>query len=345
MKKLLVLMLAAALALSLVACGGGGDNPNNNNTTPDTQGTQDIQQDDIQQDDVQQEPEPIIYNFGDSVTSPSGMFVFTPTFDGFAAAVGNWPDENYLRPNGKGVDESNNPYVADEGKVMMYYSGVVEYIGDSKETETFDFEVKVDYDNGYVFKDGGKGYSSNESDWTYSATSFEPLSSYTSRYVRFCIEVPDTLEKDFEKQTVTIFTIEGEEFTYLVDTKAAADARVEREAAEEAERQERMAPVDDILASEIKEQIQGTFSWSVPGFANEIVYTTSHELTFDGDTVYIQSKNSLIDTTLSNTGTYYISNAYFVLDFQDGSQALMPYTYENGEVSMSSEFEGAFYTA
>ena len=88
MKKLLVLMLAAALALSLVACGGGGDNPNNNNTTPDTQGTQDIQQDDIQQDDVQQEPEPIIYNFGDSVTSPSGMFVFTPTFDGFAAAVG-----------------------------------------------------------------------------------------------------------------------------------------------------------------------------------------------------------------------------------------------------------------
>ena len=288
---------------------------------------------------------PLFTNFGDSVTSPSGMFVFTPTFDGFAAAVGNWPDENYLRPNGRGVDESNNPYVADEGKVMMYYSGVVEYIGDSKSTETFDFNFKVDYDDGYVFTESGKGYSSNESDWGYGAASFEPLSSDTSRYVRFCVEVADTLEKDFEKQTVTIFTIEGEEFTYLVDTKAAADARAEREAAEEAERQARMEPVDDTLAVEIKEKIQGTFSWSISGFAGDSVYITSHELTFDGDTVYIQTKNSLIDSTLNNTGTYYISNAYFVLDFQDGSQALMPYTYENGEVSMSSEFEGEFYTA
>lgn len=344
MKKLLALMLAAALALSLAACGGSGGTgdtgtPDGDNATPDTQETQDTQQ------DIQQESESMIYEFGDPVTSPSGMFVFTPAFDGFASAVANWPDENYLRPNGRGVDESNNPYVADEGKVMMYYSGVVEYIGDSKSTETFDFNFKVDYDDGYVFTGSGKGYSSNESDWSYNAASFEPLSSDTSRYVRFCVEVPDTLEKDFEKQTVTIFTIEGEEFTYLVDTKAAADAKAEREAAEEAERQARMEPVDDTLAAEIKEKIQGTFSWSIPGFAGDRVYTTSHELTFDGDTVYIQTKNSLLNTTLNNTGTYYISNAYFVLDFQDGSQALMPYTYENGEVSMSSEFEGEFYTA
>lgn len=339
MKKLLTLTLAAALTLSLAACGGGsGSNgtSSSGNTAPDTQGTQDIQQ----------EPESVIHNFGDSVTSPSGMFVFTPTFDGFAAAVGNRMNEGYLRPDGEGIDESNNPYLADEGKVMMYYSGMVEYIGDSKSNETFDFTFKVDYDNGYVFEGGsGKGYSSDESSWSGYGPTFEPLSSDTSRYVRFCVEVPDTLEKDFEKQTVTIFTIEGEEFTYLVDTKAAADAKAEREAAEEAERQARMEPVDDALAAEIKEKIQGTFTWSIPGVAGDRLYTTSHELTFDGDTVYIQTKNSLLNTTLNNTGTYYISNAYFVLDFQDGSQALMPYTYENGEVSMSSEMEGEFYTA
>ena len=338
MKKLLTLSLAAALTLSLVACGGGGSNgtSSSGNTTPDTQGTQDIQQ----------EPESVIHNFGDSVTSPSGMFVFTPTFDGFAAAVGNRMNEGYLRPDGEGIDESNNPYSADEGKVMMYYSGMVEYIGDSKSNETFDFTFKVDYDNGYVFEGGsGKGYSSDKSSWSGYGPTFEPLSSDTSRYVRFCVEVPDTLEKDFEKQTVTIFTIEGEEFTYLVDTKAAADAKAEREAAEEAERQARMEPVDDALAAEIKEKIQGTFTWSIPGVAGDRLYTTSHELTFDGDTVYIQTKNSLLNTTLNNTGTYYISNAYFVLDFQDGSQALMPYTYENGEVSMSSDMEGEFYTA
>ncbi len=348
MKRMLALMLAVILALSVTACGGSANVAPSQPST-DVQDTPPISDSPtVEPSAVQPEPEPEIYTFGDSITSPSGLFVFTPSFDGFADAVANFPDENYMRPNGQGVDEDNNPYVADEGKVMMYYSAKLEYVGDSKENETFDFTFKVDFDDGYVFDGGHNGvrYSKDEQEWgTSSSVVFEPLNSDTTRYTRFCIEVPNALETDFEKQTLTVFTIEGEDFTFIVDTKAAAEAKAEREAAEEAERIEKMTEVDKDLSDEIKKTLQGTWSWSIYGYAGTSMYTTSHDLTFDGDTVSIKTHNTLLNTTLSNKGTYYVANAYIVLNFEDGAQACMPYTFENGELSMSQDFEGAFYIA
>lgn len=338
MKKWIALFLAAILCMSLAACGG------NETTSTDTPGSDTNTT--VQTKPAVEEPEKI-YSFGDSITTPSGMFIFTPMFDGFASAVANWPDENYLHPDGRGVDESDNPFVADDGKVMMYYSAQVEYIGDSKSDESFSFSAKLDYDNGYVFNAEGMRYSSDGKDWNsgYEATSFEPLSSDTVRTVRFCIEVPEVIETDFEKRTITIISIEGEDYTFLVDTKAAAEEKAAREAAVEAEHIENMTEVDAALAQEIKENLQGTWSWSVYGYAVSQLYTTTHDLTFSGDTVSIQTKNTLLNTTMSNTGTYYVAKAYIVLNFSDGSQACMPYTYENGTLNISQEFEGAFYTA
>lgn len=341
MKKWIALLLAAVLCMSLAACGENGpastDTPDSDTSTP------------VQTEPAVEEPEEneVIYNFGDSITTPSGMFIFTPMFDGFASAVANWPDENYLHPDGRGIDESTNPFVADEGKVIMYYSAQVEYIGDSKNDESFSFSAKLDYDNGYVFTADGMRYSSDGKDWDsgYSSTSFAPLSSDTVRTVRFCIEVPEVVETDFEKRTVTIISIEGEDYTFIVDTKAAAEEKAAREAAAEAERIENMTEVDAALAQEIKEKLQGTWSWSIYGYAANQLYTTTHDLTFSGDTVSIKTRNTLLNATMSNTGTYYIAKAYIVLNFADGSQACMPYTYQDGNLSISQEFEGEFYTA
>lgn len=320
MKKLITLLLTAAMCLSIAACGDSSSASNPS------------------QDDT--------YNFGDSITTKSGKFVFTPTFGGFAAALSNCSDENYLLPDGKGLEKSTNPYAADEGKVMMYFSAQVEYIGDSKETETFSFEAELNYDEGYLFSIDGIGYSSNGEDWdpNYDETSFEPLSSDTVHAVRFCIEVPEVVATDFEKRTVVIFTIENKEYTFVVDVQTAAEEKAEREAAAEAERIEKMTEVDTTLAKEIREKLQGTWSWSTAGYAGEF-YTVTHSLTFSGDIVSVQTQNTLLNTTMSNIGTYYVAKGYIVLYFVDGSQACMPYTYEDGTLNISQEFEGAFYTA
>ena len=353
MKNALSLLLALVMCLSLCACGGETQPEAQPTAAPEdaasaaeeiTSAEEGI---DPAEADSAPAAEATVYQFGDSITSPSGMFVFTPQFHGFAAALANWPDANYLTPDGKGVDESNNPFVADEGHVMMYFSGVVEYIGDSKETETFSFAYQLDYDHGYLF-DGPSGvrYSSDEEDWdTNEYASFEPLSSNTVRYVRFCLEVPEALESDVEKETILTIKIEGEPFVFNVDLAAAAQAKADREAAAEAEHAENMTLVDDALASEISSLLQGTWEWDVYGFAGNSMYTTSHALTFDGNAAYIETTNSLLNTYMSNQGTYSITNAYIVSDFEDGSQACMPYTYANGELSISQEFEGEFYTA
>lgn len=190
----------------------------------------------------------------------------------------------------------------------------------------------------------GLRFTKDEENWDSDPASFEPLSDDTTRYARFCCEVADKLESDFEKKTVAVFTIEGEEYTFLVDTKAAADAKAAREAAAEAEKAEKMAEVDPALASEIKEKIQGTFTWSTTGFAGSSMYKTTQNLTFDGDSVFIETTTTLLNTTMNNQGTYYIANAYLVCDFADGSRACIPYTYENGEIQISAEIEGSFYT-
>lgn len=323
MKKAVSLILALMMLLTLCACGAEGGTS--------AQGTANKDE----------------YQFGESITSPSGMFVFTPEFDGFAAAVANYPDENYLRPEGRGVDESNNPYVAEDGKVMMYCSAKVEYVGGSKEDETFRFSAKLDYDGSYTFDADGIRYSRDEEDWDagYDSTSFEPLSTDTVRYVRFCFEVPEVVSQDYEKRTVTVITIEDQDYTFPVDVKAAADAWAAREAAAEAKHAEDMAEVDAELSKEIKGKLQGSWGWSAYGTAGSQVYTITHDLTFSGDAVTIRTETTLMNTTMQNTGTYYIAKAYIVMNFQDGSQACMPYTYENGEISLSQEVEGAFYTA
>lgn len=338
MKKLIALLMALTMCFVLCACGG--------KTAEKTDAA------DGEDESTTEAEDAVSYNFGDSITTGSGMFVFTPSFDGFAHALNNVGGEYCLTPEGsaKKLEESTNPYRADEGKIMMYFSADLEYIGDSKETEIFSFTYKVDYD-GYVFDSTssdlttGMGFAVDPEIFDFDKeVKFEPLSSDTSRYVRFCIEVPEKVATDTDRPTSVIFTIGGEEYSFIADIKAAAEAKAAKEAAAEAEKAEKLEPVSEELASEIKDKLQGTWEFTNYGSNNGKIYTITQKLTFSGATISVQTQNSLINSPLANTGTYEVKKGYIELNFVDGSQALIPYEYENGELSMSQEIEGYFYS-
>ena len=192
------------------------------------------------------ETKPVLLSFGETIKTE--MFEFTPSFEGFAKNISNWPDKDYLTPKGKNIDLDTNPYRASTDKVYMYFSGTVKYTGDSKDTETLTLQYIVDYDNGYIF-DGNHDYNSaafsapsssngknNEGtnyhtvwgntseitnsqfeDWNYSnSMSFAPLSSNNKRIVRFAIEVPKVLVTNKDKSLMVVFTIEGVNYSFAI---------------------------------------------------------------------------------------------------------------------------------
>lgn len=217
MKKLVALVLVAVLCFSFAACGKNSSDVQSKETDTNSSATQ------FTTDNV-------MYSFGDTITTANGMFEFTPVFEGFAETLANWPDKDYMTPEGK--ISGSTPYEASEGKVMMYFSGTINYTGDSKTNVVFDYDFTVDYDNGYLFEfvkgeafNSGKGYHSGcgvtndiqSGKWTYKTSSvFEPLSSNKTRFVRFCIEVPEQLEKNTEKVIIT-FSISGENYKFLLN--------------------------------------------------------------------------------------------------------------------------------
>lgn len=221
MKRMIAFLLAAMMCLSLAACGGTTGKDNGDNPPADEAQT-----------------DKTVYTFGDTISVLDGMIEFTPVFEGFAEKLANWPDKDYMTPEGQFSGET--PYKAAEDKVMMYFSGTVNYVGESKEKVNFTYEFTVDYDNGYLFEfaggdawNRGKGYHSGcgvtddvkNGDWKYHPyTAFEPLTSNKTRYVRFCIEVPDQLRENSEKVIVT-FHIGGEDYAFTM--KGAKDDKAE----------------------------------------------------------------------------------------------------------------------
>lgn len=209
LKKIIVLFLVVTLCFSFAACG--------NNSNSDTS---------TQNDETDKST---TYKFGDTITTADKMFEFTPVFEGYAEKLANWPDENYLTPDGK--ISGSNPYEAGEEKVIMYFSGKISYIGDAKENKHFRYDFTINYDNGYIFEfvegdafNRGKGYLSgcgvttndDFSEWEYENTAtFEPLSSNKTRNVRFCIEVPVQLKSNQDKIAFT-FDINGENYNFVI---------------------------------------------------------------------------------------------------------------------------------
>ena len=206
LKKIIALVLITVFCFSFSACG---DKSSDNNHSSESDVT--------------------MYQFGDTIITNDGMFEFTPVFEGFAEKLANWPDKDFMTPEGN--VSGKTPYEASENKIMMYFSGTINYVGTSKSNETFDYDFTVDYDNGYLFEfvqgeafNRGKGYASGcgvtsdiqIGEWDYQThTTFEPLSSNKTRYIRFCIEVPNQLEANTEKVIIK-FKIGDQNYNYTI---------------------------------------------------------------------------------------------------------------------------------
>lgn len=218
MKKIALLLVAVVLIFS-ASCG------NNDQSSTVSLNTQ-TKSEPLSNTQTKSEP----LSFGQSISTK--IFKFTPSFDGFAKELANWPDENFLTPTGQ--ISGSNPYEAADGKVMMFFSGTVEYIGDSKQNETFSLYYIVDYDNGYTFNGNNDynasafesedaryhtawGNSVDMNDWDYSnSMTFAPLSSITTRIIRFAIEVPEVLQSATDKPLNFIFTIDDNDYCFKV---------------------------------------------------------------------------------------------------------------------------------
>lgn len=209
MKKVLSLILALVFCLSLCACGSSQSEkePSSTDTVPKSSSTVPAASDttDATTDEA-------VHTMGETVSTE--MFEFTPSFGGFADEVANWPDENFMTLAGK--ISGNNPFKADEDKVIMYFSADVKYIGNSKSNETFSYDFTIDYADGYIFEFNER-YDcgvKNDDGWDYSnEITFEPLSSVKDGFVRFCIEVPSQLESDPENILI-IFNIDGNDYKF-----------------------------------------------------------------------------------------------------------------------------------
>ncbi len=215
MKKVFAQLLAVMMCLCMAACGSSEATEPAEETTVPTQQAAAETAAPIPETTAPAEDQ--ICAFGDPIVTE--MFIFTPAFEGFTDEVGNWPDKDFLTPEGQ--ISGSNPFKAGSEKVIMYFSGTVEYVGDSKENVQFTYTFDVDYDDGYVFSfdsyDCGFTSDIENGKWTYSNSMlFEPLSSNTTRYVRFCIEVPSQLETNTTQPLKVIFHIDGTNYIYVI---------------------------------------------------------------------------------------------------------------------------------
>lgn len=246
MKKFISVLLSFA-CLALASCGNtvtGTPNTMDETTPLDTQTTvitetptiiEPSETDPMETTTVATEaPKPAtIYSFGESVESD--MLRFTPKFEGFHKEVGNWPDKNYLTPNGKSA--GSNPFKASDEKIMMTFSGTFEFIGKSSRTENFEYTYSVIYANDYEFKSHEYGGSHDytcgwgmamdaaSNDWNRNENNgsvgngkmkFEALSAKKTRYVRFCIEVPEILATDESSPIQVIFNFDGNSYVFNI---------------------------------------------------------------------------------------------------------------------------------
>lgn len=170
------------------------------------------------------------YSFGESITT--SKFVFTPEFGGFSEQLGaqGLYDEYLFRPEPSDItyrvkDRVKNyaPIKARSGRTMMYFSGTIEYIGNSKKNETFSYGATVNYDNGYTYTVEDFAFEDHGA-WDFELSRLKGQTTYEklidddqkTRMTRCCVEVPKQVEENADKRLTVTFKINGRKYTYRI---------------------------------------------------------------------------------------------------------------------------------
>lgn len=317
MKRTLALLLALVMCLSLCACGGGNDIPDAPETieatqTPNTEATQTPNT-----EATEPSEDETIYQLGDTIETD--LFKITPSFTGYAYELANWPDENYMTPAGKFSGAS--AYSASEGKTAMYGEVQIEYIGNEKSDVSLNMSISVDYDNGYIFKGADVEMGncvSVDSDWQYDGQmTFEPLSNYNTRILRYCVEVPEQVETNNDKSLLVTFFVNGDSFVF--DFRSA-DIR----GSDYDPRAEFYQPIDDEVKAQIVDYLKtnGLEEW---GWYDKTVGV--YTFTF-GDTTVEAVLPINGDYQYEFKGTYEVFSGSILITWDYGQQMHLDYTFD-----------------
>lgn len=316
MKRTISLLLVLALCLSLCACRAETTSHETTEAPTETVQVTEIAQ-------TESPAQETIYAPGDSIETD--LFRITPSFTGYAYELANWPDENFMKPEGDFSGKS--PYSASDGKTEMYGEIAVEYIGSEKSDVFLDLSVSADYDDGYIFETVHMGTClTADGKWGYTGQMvFEPLSSANTRLVRYCIEVPEQVETNVDKPLVVTFFVNGE--PYAFDFRCGNILGSDYDP-----RAEYYLPVENELKAEIVDILKATklkeWGWYNQTFG---IYT----FTFDDTTV---------DATLpinSNyqynfTGTYEVFSGTILITWDYGQQMHLDYTFDEGILQITA---------
>lgn len=164
MKRIITLALAVLLCLSLCACGG----------------------------DKGQYPIGSVLST-DVVEFSISRFEYAEKLKNATFQTGKAPDPGYLLPTEEKQD--NNPFEADEGKIMMSFSYTIKNISKEKITFPVNLGIIADYNNGYEFT-ADANLIKGDYVILSETTSLDPLSGvYEARgYIEVPLEVMENEE-------------------------------------------------------------------------------------------------------------------------------------------------------
>lgn len=320
MKKALALLLALTLCLSLCACGGKPSAQNGAEPPVTAEAP-------AQTPETEAPAEEKVHLLGDVIETD--LFRITPSFTGYAKKLANWPDENYMTPAGSISGES--PYSAGEGKTSIYGEMQIEYIGSEKSDVFLTINVSADYDNGYFFS-GADVHVGNcvslDGDWNYDGNMvFEPLSSFNTRVLRYCIEVPEQVETNTDKPLIVTIYVNGEAFAY--DFRSAQVLGSDFDP-----RGDLYQPLDEATRGQIVTYLKNN------GLEQWAWYDTTFGLmtfTFGDDTVsaILPINNSY---QYEFAGTYEVLSGTILVSWDYGDQIHLDYTFD-GSVLNVTEFD------
>ena len=326
MKKTIALILALVLCLSLCACGGGNGAPE---TTEAGQVTEAVE---VTQEPATEETEPpaeeVIYKLGDVIETE--LFKITPGFTGYARELANWPDKDYMTPAGK--FSGSSPYSAGAEKTAMYGEVLIEYVGNEKSNVMLNMNISADYDDGYIFGDAyvDMGYCvSVEGDWKYNGQMiFEPLSSATTRILRYCIEVPEQVEVNTDKPLLVTFFVNGEPFVFNFRSEDVLGSDYDPRA-------EFYQPVDEETKAKIVAYLKANGLEEMGWYAEPVKAVGIYTFKFKDNTVTATLPiNSSYQYDFS--GTYEVFSGTILITWDFGKQMHLDYTFDGKNLDVIS---------
>lgn len=315
MKRTIALLLSLVMALSLCACGG--EKPAGDTDKALVLGE----------------------------TGETDVASITLDWAEFAIALENtWGDDYYNAKEYDAQEDAKNPYVAAKGHTLVTFI----YTISNLDRTSIDLDGYFN-DNFITVKYQGESYADETHygamgtkdqfgviQWeSYSSANILVGAGETETYKGY-IDI-DTEATDLTDAFTLVFNVpnaqgETEAIEFAVDSEGQAAAKnaleqstAAAQAAADAALEESLSEIDSGVAESVTKELQGEWEYNT----DKIYY----DIAFDGNRVTVETKINGSDA-LSNSGTFSVRRDYILIEYDNGARAGIPYTFENGELTL-----------